>query len=58
MSEWIFRYMGNADDPEDSRWYGRHQDSDDYNGWKDVLREDQYELVDTGDEKNAKQNPN
>lgn len=54
MSEWLFRYMGNADDPEDSRWYGRHQDSDDYNGWKDVLREDQYELVDTGDEKNAK----
>lgn len=54
MSEWIFRYMGNADDPEDSRWYGRHQDSDDYNGWKDVLKEDQYELVDTGDEKNAK----
>jgi len=44
MSEWIFRYMGNIDDPEDKSWYGDHADSD-YDGWKDVLKEDQYEIV-------------
>ena len=50
MDEWIFRYMGNIDDPEDFRWYGRHQDGDDYDGWGDVLKEGQYKISKTEDE--------
>ncbi|MBR1763954.1 MAG: hypothetical protein IJ746_01005 [Ruminococcus sp.] len=49
MSEWIFRYMGNINDPEDRTWNGRHEDGDDYDGWKDVLKEDQYEVVENED---------
>ena len=54
MSEWIFRYMGNIDDPEDTRWYGHHEGSDDYKGWGDVLKPDQYTKVKNEDETNAK----
>ena len=54
MSEWIFRGMGNIDDPEDRTWYGRHEDSDDFDGWKDVLKEDQYEVVKGDGESHAK----
>lgn len=54
-TEWIFRYMGNMKDPEDRRWYGYHEDGgDDYLGWKDVLKEDQYEMEEVDDEANAK----
>ena len=56
MNEWVFRYMGNIDDPEDSTWYGKHQDGSDYDGWNDVLKEDQYNIIDTGDAKVAKLN--
>jgi len=41
MSDWIFRYMGNMEDAEDSFWYG----ADEQLGWKDVLKEGQYKLV-------------
>ena len=44
-SEWIFRYMGDPDDPEDSRWFGRHEDGDDYDGWNDVLDPSLYTIV-------------
>ena len=54
MDEWIFRYMGNIDDPEDTRWYGRHVDSDDYDGWGDVLKEGQYTVEKTDDESLAR----
>lgn len=48
MDEWIFRFMGNINDPEDRTWYGDHTDAD-YDGWKDVLKEDQYAVVDDGE---------
>ena len=54
MEEWIFRGMGNIEDKEDTFWYGRHVDGDDYNGWKDVLKEDQYEVVKGDGESHAK----
>lgn len=54
MSDWIFRYMGNIDDPEDARWYGSHDDSNDYKGWGDVLKPDQYKKIKNDDETNAK----
>ena len=54
MSEWIFRYMGNIDDKEDTRWYGRHEDGDDYDGWKDVLKPEQYDIVKHDEESVAK----
>ena len=54
MSEWIFRYMGNIDDPEDRVWYGSHEGGDDYSGWKDVLKEDQYDIIKGEDESRAK----
>ncbi|MBR5405766.1 MAG: hypothetical protein IK107_05680 [Oscillospiraceae bacterium] len=54
MSEWIFRWMGNIDDPEDERWYGRHTDDADIPGWKDVLKEGQYEVVKDPDGSHAK----
>ena len=54
MSEWIFRSMGNIDDKEDGVWYGRHSDSEDYDGWKDVLKEDQYDVVKGDGESHAK----
>lgn len=54
MSEWIFRNMGNIDDPEDRVWYGSHEGGDDYSGWKDVLKEDQYDIIKGEDESRAK----
>ena len=54
MSEWVFRWMGNIEDPEDTLWYGRHQDGDDYKGWKDVLKEGQYEVIEGDGESHAK----
>lgn len=54
MSDWIFRYMGNIDDPEDERWYGSHDGSNDYKGWGDVLKPDQYKKIKNDDETNAK----
>lgn len=46
MSEWIFRYMGNTDDPNDFIWNGyRDEGGDNYTGWKDVLKKDQYEVI-------------
>ncbi len=41
VTAWVFRYMGNIDDPEDKRWYGDHENSD-FDGWKDVLPEGCY----------------
>lgn len=46
---WIFRWMGNIDDPEDSYWYGTHNDDSDIPGWKDVLKEGQYDVVPVND---------
>ena len=46
---WVFRDMGNIADTGDAAWYGRHEDGDDYTGWKDVLKEGQYRIVDTDD---------
>lgn len=51
---WVFRNMGNIDDPEDRTWYGSHEGGEDYDGWKDVLKEDQYEVVTIDDTKQAK----
>ena len=52
---WIFRNMGNANDPEDRTWHGHHADGYDYNGWKDVLKKGQYKLITNEDgEKYAK----
>ena len=54
-TEWIFRGMGNANDPEDAIWNGFHGPGGDYKGWKDVLKTGQYSLVTTEDgEKHAK----
>ncbi|MBR6106734.1 MAG: hypothetical protein IKQ39_01870 [Oscillospiraceae bacterium] len=52
-SEWIFRGMGNIDDPEDWAWHGSHTDSEDIPGWKDVLKEGQYKVVKGDDESYA-----
>ncbi len=49
MSSWIFRYMGDPSDKEDTIWYGRHQDGDDYDGWKGVLKEGQYDILTNDD---------
>ena len=38
----IFNNLGCASDPEDTEWYGLHDDENDYDGWKDVLKEGQY----------------
>ena len=46
--------MGNIDDTNDAVWYGLHNDDNDYNGWKDVLKEDQYKVVKTDDGSFAK----
>ena len=55
MDAWVFRDMGNIADPNDSVWYGSHHDSDDYLGWKDVLKEGQYTIVKTDEsEQHAK----
>lgn len=54
MSEWIFCWMGNIEDHEDAVWYGRHKDGENYNGWKDVLKEDQYQVVKGDGESHAK----
>ena len=53
-SAWVFRFMGNINDPEDTLWYGAHYDGSDYLGWGDVLKEDQYEKVPVDDELWAK----
>ena len=50
---WVFRYMGNIDDPSDTLWYGDHENAD-YDGWKDVLSKDCYTIVKTDDESTAK----
>ena len=54
MSEWVFREMGNIDDPEDTTWYGVHNADDNIDGWKDVLKEDQYEVIKKDGESHAK----
>lgn len=54
MSSWIFRYMGNISDPEDAAWYGIHDGDVDYPGWKDVLKDDQYDVVENDDGSTAK----
>ena len=46
--------MGNIDDTNDAVWYGLHNDDNDYNGWKEVLKEDQYKVVKTDDGSFAK----
>ena len=51
---WVFRGMGNIEDPEDWTWHGRHEDGEDIDGWKDVLKEDQYEVIKGEDESHAK----
>lgn len=51
---WVFRYMGNINDPEDTLWYGRHNEDGNFDGWKDVLKEDQYDVIDIDDAKQAK----
>ena len=56
MSTWIFRWMGNIDDPEDPFWYGVHNDDDNIKGWKDVLKEGQYDVIKGEDESHAKIN--
>lgn len=53
---WVFRYMGNIEDEGDYAWFGRHADSDDFNGWKDVLKEGQYTIIDDDGSKQAKLN--
>lgn len=45
----VFSDLGSLDDPGDAAWNGRHEDGDDYTGWKDVLKEGQYSIVDTVD---------
>ena len=47
--EWVFRDMGDISDPEDMTWYGCHTEGNDYLGWKDVLKEGQYIVVNTED---------
>ena len=42
-TEWVFRFMGNIDEPTDTRWYGDHENAD-YDGWKDVLPEGSYKI--------------
>ena len=54
MSDWVFRDMGNIKDEENTTWYGSHNEGADFDGWKDVLKEDQYEVVDVDDEQQAK----
>ncbi len=54
MSTWIFRNMGNIDDTEDHTWYGCHEGGNDYDGWKDVLKEDQYDILTDEDGSYAK----
>ena len=44
---WVFRDFGNIEDPEDRVWHGSHNGSDDYDGWKDVLKEGQYAVIKT-----------
>ena len=44
MSEYIFRFGYDIDDPDDRYWTGSHEGSDDYDGWKDVL-EGKYDEV-------------
>lgn len=51
MSEWIFRYMGDPATPEDRTWFGLHKEGEKLDGWRDVLKEDQYEIL-TDDEGN------
>ena len=46
---WVFRNMGDISDPDDITWYGCHNEGNDYLGWKDVLKEGQYIVVDTED---------
>ena len=45
----FFGYKGNIDDPDDVAWNG----SNDYPGWKDVLKEDQYEIITVDDTRRA-----
>lgn len=52
----VFCDMGNIDDTGNSAWYGRHAEGEDYVGWKDVLKEGQYEIAAEGDEHHAKIN--
>lgn len=54
MTEWIFRFGEGIDDPDNWGWNGRHVDSDDYDGWKDVLKEGQYDVVEQDGVKWAK----
>ena len=49
----VFQYLGDISDPEHELWYGRHADGEDVSGWKDVLKEGQYIVVDSAGQKNA-----
>ena len=53
MSEWIFRWMGNIDDPEDAFWFS-NQEGVGPTGWSTVLKEGQYEAFQTDDGHTAK----
>lgn len=49
MSTWIFRWMGNMNDPEDAFWFSP-QEGVGNTGWSTVLKEGQYETVKAGDD--------
>ena len=45
----IFQGSPQTNNPDDWAWTGRHVDGDDYSGWKDVLKKDQYTIKDNGE---------
>ena len=53
MSTWIFRWMGNIDDPEDAFWFA-DQEGVGNTGWSTVLKDGQYDIVETDDGHTAK----
>lgn len=53
VTAWVFRGFGNIDDETNVTWFGDHVNAD-YDGWKDVLKEDQYEVIETEDGHTAK----
>lgn len=53
MSDWIFRWMGNIDDPEDAFWVGNSEGVG-ATGWSTVLKEGQYDVIGTDEGHTAK----
>lgn len=49
MTEWIFRFGGDIENPDYTDWNGIHNDDADIDGWKDVLKEDQYDVIEEPD---------